>query len=127
MSDTTSDSFVTNCINNFKSCLSKYVTFSGRASRSEYWLFALVQFILTAIAQLIDGAIGSPIMYTIVFLALALPGLSVFVRRLHDVGRSGWWFFISFTFIGIFYLLYLLVKPTDAESNKYGEPAKPAC
>ena len=97
-----------------------YADFSGRASRSEYWWFYLFTVIATAAAGALGGQVGN-----LASIALFLPGLALLVRRLHDVGRSGWWFLIVFTIIGIVVLLYWLVKDSDAGKNAYGEgPAR---
>jgi uncharacterized membrane protein YhaH (DUF805 family) len=53
-------------------------------------------------------------------LAFFLPGLALMVRRLHDVGRSGWWFFIVFTIIGIPIFFYWLIKESDGPVNAFG-------
>ncbi len=119
-------------IENFKNVVLKnYVNFNGRARRREYWLFVLAQIILAILAMIFDSALGLNIeplpygyLYFIVAFALFLPGLAVFVRRLHDVGKSGWWILIYFTIIGIFYLLYLLVIEGDQGQNEYGSNPK---
>jgi uncharacterized membrane protein YhaH (DUF805 family) len=83
-------------------CFSKYVTFSGRASRSEYWFYFLFIVLISIVASIVDVALFptladvSPI-NSLVSLATFLPSLAVAVRRLHDTDRSGWW-------IGGFYL-----------------------
>ena len=93
-----------------------YADFSGRASRSEYWWFYLFTMLATAAA----GALGSSIC-NFVSIALFLPSVALFVRRLHDVGRRGWWFLVAFTIVGIFLLLYFLVRRSDAGPNRFGE------
>ena len=98
----------------------RYFDFRTRSSRSEYWwwtLFAVLVGIATAILdQLIFGSLN-----TIVSLALFIPGLAVAVRRLHDVDRSGWWYLIVFTVIGIIFpLLYWYVQRGTQGTNKYG-------
>ncbi len=92
-----------------------YAQFEGRASLSEYWWFYLFTVLATAAADKLSGTIGN-----IASLAFFLPGLALVARRLHDTGRSGWWFLIAFTVIGIPVLLYWLVKDSDAGANKYG-------
>ena len=92
-----------------------YAQFTGRASRSEYWWFYLFTVLATAAADTFGGAVGN-----LASFAFFLPGLALMVRRLHDVGRSGWWFFITFTVIGIPVLLYWLVKDSDKGKNAYG-------
>lgn len=71
-------------------CLNKYATFSGRASRSEYWYFYLFCILIGLISGFIEVA-GSPAVSGLISLALVLPSLAVTVRRLHDTNRSGWW------------------------------------
>ena len=72
----------------------------------------------------IGAGIGSKIA-VVASIAFFLPSLALLVRRLHDVGRSGWWFLIVFTVIGVVVLLYWLVKASDAGTNAYGEgPAR---
>ena len=97
-----------------------YAEFSGRASRSEYWWFQLFTILAGAAAGALSGSLGS-----VTSIAFFLPSLATGVRRLHDVGRSGWWFLITFTGIGVFVLLYWLVKDSNTGANKYGEgPAR---
>lgn len=104
-------------------CFSNYVTFSGRASRSEYWYWCLFLFVGSLCTLIADGLIlgnmeTQPI--NLIFtLATFLPGLSVSLRRLHDVNRSGWWLFIILTGIGFLLLLYWAVQPSIEEDNKY--------
>ena len=102
-----------------RTCLKKYATFSGRATRSEFWYWALFSWILSMIAYNIDSAISggadpmtrSLVVSNIVILITVLPTMAVSVRRLHDVGRSGWWFLLTFTVIGALLLLYWYVRP----------------
>lgn len=112
-----------------KSCFKRYATFSGRASRSEYWYFALFNNMLIWIpiilAFVIDHDIISPILCVaalLYILAIIIPGLAVAVRRLHDIGKSGSYCFVSFIpYIGAFILLYFLCKPSEEGENMYGE------
>ena len=111
--------------------MNNYVNFNGRASRSEYWWFFLFTMILQFIALPIDivvlgydmmdpGAIQ--IVGTIAGLALFLPSLCVLVRRLHDLGKSGWWFLIALIpFLGIIVLLVFMVTEGEQLPNQYGE------
>jgi uncharacterized membrane protein YhaH (DUF805 family) len=119
------------------SCFSKYATFSGRACRSEYWFFALFYFIVRIIAGVLDKTVLQDYTYTyhlgqhtqqagllggvILPILFLLPSLSVFVRRLHDVNRSGWWFFIYLTIIGaLFPLLYWKCSRGTNGDNRFG-------
>ena len=94
------------------SCFSKYATFSGRASRSEYWYFYLFYVIIRIVTLIVDGTQYGTF-GIIVSLAFFLPGLAAVVRRLHDVGKSGWFILIPF------YGVILLFFPSEGD-NKYG-------
>ncbi|WP_026437950.1 DUF805 domain-containing protein [Acidovorax sp. JHL-9] len=100
-----------------QSCLGQYATFSGRASRSEYWWFFLFQVIVMIVASLLGDMV-----YALASLALLLPALAVGTRRLHDIGRTGWWQLLLLSGIGFLVLLYWWVQPGEASSNTYGEP-----
>ena len=67
-----------------------YANFSGRARRSEYWYYALCNFLISLVLQVVDYFIGFGLLGGIYGLAVLVPGLAVFVRRLHDVNKSGW-------------------------------------
>ncbi len=92
-----------------KTCLSKYVTFSGRAQRSEFWWFVLFSFVGSIVLSWVDialfgsttvspgsisGSTDTPVLSGLFSLALLLPSISVTVRRLHDLDKSGWWFWL---------------------------------
>lgn len=99
-----------------------YANFNGRASRSEYWWFALFYVIVAVVLGIVDAMLGMQILGTIFGLAVLIPSLAVGVRRLHDVGRSGWWILIAFTVIGVLLLIYWYVQPSDPAANEYGPP-----
>ena len=99
-------------------CLSNYANFSGRASRPEFWWFVLFQVIVLTVAGMV-----SETMYIVAALGLLLPMLSVGTRRLHDVGRSGWWQLLMFTGIGYLVLLYWWVQPTAHDAGSYSASA----
>ncbi|MBP1851348.1 DUF805 domain-containing protein [Rhizobium halophytocola] len=101
---------------------SKYVTFTGRAMRSEFWWFALFVVLVNAVAEIIDRMIfGFGLLGAIAALVLFLPQLTVAVRRLHDTGRSGWWLLIALIpLIGWIVLLYFYIQPSDHGDNRYG-------
>lgn len=110
--------------------LHKYVTFSGRARRSEYWWFFLFQVVVSVVASLLDTALfrsgdstTGPISI-LAALALLLPSLAVTVRRLHDGGRSGWWILIGLIpLIGTIVLIVFLVKDSVPD-NEHGPSPK---
>lgn len=101
---------------------SAYAQFSGRASRSEYWWFFLFTLLAQSAATVVDVAIGADLFANLLTIAFFIPNLALIARRLHDVGRSGWWFLIVFTIIGAFLLLYWLIRPGDTGANAHGEP-----
>ena len=109
-----------------------YANFSGRARRSEYWWFILANMILAVVAMVIDNVAGitfgqipyGPV-YVLYALAVFLPGLAVTVRRLHDVGKSGWFYFIVLIpIVGAIWLLVLLFTEGAQEENQYGANPK---
>lgn len=118
-----------------RTVLSKYVTFSGRARRSEYWWFALFSFLASIVAGILDVALGTDygnssgngLIGTILTLALFLPGLAVAIRRLHDTGRVGWWVLIGLIpLIGWIVLIVFFVQDSHAGENRYGPSPKHA-
>lgn len=117
-----------------KTCLmEKYADFNGRASRSEFWWFLLASFIFNAvvggvfsgIAVAASAAAGSDMSWitylgNVVELVILVPSIAVTVRRLHDIGKSGWWYLIAFVCcIGGIYLIYLCAQESDGD-NEYG-------
>ncbi len=95
-------------------CLGKYVDFSGSAGRPEFWWFFLFQILVSIVASFLGDIVSS-----LASLALLLPALAVGARRLHDIGKSGWWQLIAFTVIGILVLIYWFVQPTAEGSNEH--------
>ena len=108
--------FTMDFVQAIKSCLGQYATFSGRASRPEYWWFFLFQVLVMVATGMLGDVING-----LASLALLLPALAVGTRRLHDIGRTGWWQLLLLTGIGFFVLLYWWVQPTDGAANIYGE------
>ena len=106
-----------------KSGFDNYVTFSGRASRPAYWWWFLFAILAAIVANIIDAAIGAPVVSIIVALGLFLPGLAVAIRRLHDTDRSGWWILIGLIpIIGFIILLIFYVQKSDPVDNQHGPP-----
>ena len=109
-----------------------YAGFSGRARRKEYWMFLLFNMIFAFVAAIIDNVVGtaSPelgygVFYGLYTMAMIIPGIAVIVRRLHDVGKSGWMYFIVLIpFVGVIWLLVLLLTDSDAGENQYGQNPK---
>ncbi len=103
-----------------KSGFSNYANFSGRASRSEYWYFTLFSVIVNIGASLIDQILGIYIVAGLAGIALIVPGLSIAWRRLHDLDKSGAWWFIWFTCFGIIVLFVWFVTKGTAGPNRFG-------
>lgn len=120
----------------YKMALNKYADFTGRSRRSEYWFFVLgnliIYFVLAFLGGLIGGATGSeaagavPMLLLGVFgLAIIIPSIAVAVRRLHDTGRSGWWYLIGIIpLIGSIVLLVFFVQDSEPGANQWGPNPK---
>lgn len=106
--------------------LKKYAVFNGRARRKEFWMFALFNFIVALILSSIDYVLGATsIIYSIYILAIMIPSIAVLVRRLHDIGKSGWWYFIVFIpIVGAIWMVILLCKEGQSGENTYGVSPK---
>ena len=109
--------------------LKKYIVFTGRATRTEYWMFALfnviISIVLSIIGYVVVGGNGQSALSSLYSLAVLLPSLGVSVRRLHDTNRSGWWLLISLVpIIGIIVLIVFLVQDSDPGDNRYGPNPK---
>jgi uncharacterized membrane protein YhaH (DUF805 family) len=106
--------------------MNNYANWDGRASRSEYWWFVLFGALVGFVTGTIDGFVfgweySDPTwISTLVSLALLLPNFCVSVRRLHDLGKSGWWNLLVFTIIGIIPLLIFMVMEGEEHPNQYG-------
>lgn len=99
----------------------KYVEFTGRARRKEFWIFTLVNFVISVLLTVI----GLEFIGTLFGLAILLPGIAVGVRRLHDIGKTGWWLLIGFIpLIGLIVLIYFYVQEGDSGPNEYGANPK---
>jgi uncharacterized membrane protein YhaH (DUF805 family) len=111
-----------------KTCLvQKYASFSGRASRSEFWWFYLFTILVGWTMQFLgmfilgENSAGLDIISSVANLIFILPTFAVGCRRLHDIGRSGWWQLLLLTVIGVLLLIYWWIKKPVEEDNKYGE------
>lgn len=105
-----------------------YANFSGRARRKAYWMFVLFWFIAAVIAGIVDYILGTNgIFGSLYVLGTLLPYLALSIRRLHDIGKSGWWFFIQLVpLIGGIWLLVLYVTDSQPGDNAYGPNPKGA-
>ena len=98
--------------NTFKGSLEKYVDFSGRATRKEFWTFVLFMYLSAFLAGIADGLIGTDFIGNLVVLGLFLPYISCAARRMHDVGKSGWFMIVPF------YNLILALSPSVPEKSE---------
>ena len=108
--------------------LNQYFDFSGRARRKEYWVFVLFSALISWTLQILDFVFGTymlTILASIYSLLVFIPGLAVTLRRLHDAGKSGWYFFlILIPIIGWIWLLVLLCIEGEPRPNQWGENPK---
>ena len=112
-------------MNWYLKCLQQYADFMGRARRSEYWYFVLfnmiVSFVITFVVTLIAGSSVGTIIGYLYALGVFIPSLAVGVRRLHDAGKSGWYYLVGFIpLIGWIWLLILLCKDSQPGTNEWG-------
>jgi uncharacterized membrane protein YhaH (DUF805 family) len=112
-------------MNWYLTVLKKYAVFDGRARRKEYWMFVLFNLIFTIAAAILDHVIGIVFIGILYGLAVLLPGLAVAVRRMHDVGRSGWELLIVLIPIaGPIIVLINLCRDSTPGENIYGANPK---
>ena len=133
----------------------RYAQFSGRASRSEFWFFVLFNLIVSIIFAILDSVLGTGYTYEVTTntlatatteaasvnvtqtigylqslygLAVLIPSIAVSIRRLHDIGKSGWWILLSViplvNIIGVFVLIYFYVQDSQPGENEYGSNPK---
>lgn len=124
-----------------RECYQKYLVFNGRAARPEYWWFVLFAFLVSIALSIFttpllvssvsgDGSFSGAgagvlgLLYVAEFVGVGLPGLAVTVRRLHDTGRSGWyWFIVLIPLVGPIILIVFLASQGDPAANTYGNPS----
>lgn len=114
-----------------KVCFKKYATFEGRARRSEFWYFCLFCLLVGVVTLYIDiSVLGYTIeeeytpLNTLAYLAVFIPSISVTARRLHDIGKSGWWMLLALTGIGIILLIVWYATEGEKKKNRFGSPIK---
>ena len=120
-------------MNYFLDAVGKYAVFSGRARRSEYWFFVLFSFLIGVtlfsagfyVARVSGGPPTLPVYLLDFFtLLILLPNLAVSVRRLHDVGMSGWWVLLNLVPLGGLVLLWFFCQDSQPGDNGYGPNPK---
>lgn len=105
-------------MNYFISVLKNYAQFDGRARRAEYWYFTLFSTIISVILSVIGLTAGIQYLDSIYSIAVLVPSIAVGIRRMHDVGKSGWYILIPI------YNLILACTPGEVGSNEYGADPK---
>jgi uncharacterized membrane protein YhaH (DUF805 family) len=107
--------------------LKKYATFDGRAHRTEFWMFVLVNIVISIGLNIVDAVIGTNgeygggVLSSIYSLAVLIPTLAVGARRLHDIGKSGWWQLIALIpIVGAIVLIVWFATKGKGGANEHG-------
>lgn len=118
-------------MNHYKNAFKKYADFRTRARRSEYWYFALFNALFILLLSLLDTVLGFGnndtlgVFAALYSIAVVIPGFAVFVRRLHDIGKSGWWILIGLVpFVGAILLFLFTIRDGQPGVNQYGPNPK---
>jgi len=101
-------------MNFYLKVLQNYAQFTGRASRSEFWYFQLFNLVASFIVGFVGGLLDAPVLNSIYSLAVIVPSVAVWIRRMHDVGRSGWFCLVPI------YNLILAISTSETQTNAYG-------
>ncbi len=101
-------------VNAISACLNKYAVFTGRATRSEYWYFVLFLIIVSILSNFISILMGSDLAGLIIQVIFWIPSLSVSIRRMHDVNKSGWFILVPI------YSFILTIRESDVGPNRFG-------
>lgn len=115
-------------MNWYVEALKKFAVFNGRARRTEYWMFFLVNAVITILIGFLEVFFKMPkILSTVYSLAIILPGIAVASRRLHDTGRSGWWqLILLLPIVGPIVLIVFWAQDSQPGDNQYGPNPKTA-
>ena len=113
-------------MNYYLNCLKlHYADFKGRARRSEYWYFVLFNAIIGFVLGLVFGLIKLQFVANIYSLAVLIPSLAVGARRLHDIGKSGWFLLVSLIpLVGFIWLIVLYCQDSQPGENGWGKNPK---
>ena len=118
------------CVDAVKLFFSNYTNFKGRSTRSEYWWWVLANVIVLFVLQLFTRIFpsGLAMCFRVIMglysLGTIVPNIALSIRRMHDVGKSGWWILISaIPLVGWVIYIYFAIQPSAA-TNEWGEPAK---
>ncbi|MFE1961818.1 DUF805 domain-containing protein [Streptomyces sp. NPDC059479] len=113
-------------MNWYLAVLKNYAGFSGRARRTEFWMFVLFNILAEIVVAIIDSVIGlNSILIGLYFLAVLIPSIAVTVRRLHDTDKSGWFYLLGFIpLVGVIILIVFCATAGTVGQNKYGYDPK---
>ncbi|MEM6612327.1 MAG: DUF805 domain-containing protein [Cyanobacteria bacterium P01_C01_bin.72] len=117
-------------MNWYTKVLKQYTRFHGRARRSEFWYFNLINFLINLsillFSALLPQELGGLVLllFYIYNFGVFLPSLAVTIRRLHDTGKSGWWCLINFIPFGSLVLLFFMLQDSESGPNQYGRNPK---
>ncbi|MDR1854226.1 MAG: DUF805 domain-containing protein [Azoarcus sp.] len=104
----------------------KYAQFQGRADKMEFWSYVLVYIVLAIAVSIVGAILRLDILITIFQLALLVPSFAVGARRLHDIGRTGWWqLLVLIPIIGLIVLIYFWVQNSQQGENQFGANPQP--
>ncbi|MCL4546647.1 MAG: DUF805 domain-containing protein [Deltaproteobacteria bacterium] len=110
----------------FADVFKKYAVFNGRSRRAEYWYFALFSTIISILLEIISFFVLKNLIIVYLYdLAVLIPGLAVSIRRVHDIGKSGWFILINLIPI-VGFIIWIVYMATDSQpgENKYGQNPK---
>jgi len=113
----------------YKKFLRNYTNFSGRSTRSDYWWVVLANFLIGFVIGFVGGLTGADklvtVLTTVYELAIIVPAIALVIRRLHDINKSGWYYFmILIPIVGWIIVLVYLCTPSVNENNNYGPIAE---
>jgi uncharacterized membrane protein YhaH (DUF805 family) len=115
-------------LENYLGVLRRYAEFSGRARRSEYWQYTLVNIAIMIVLLIADSLLrkvmGFAFLQIAYGLAVLVPSLAVAARRLHDTDRSGWWMLLALIPLVGLVVIYFLAEDTAPAPNRYGPNPK---
>lgn len=108
--------------------MQNFLVFTGRARRKEYWMFGLINFLITIGLGMAESMVGLPgTLSSFYALVVLVPSIAVSVRRLHDTGRSGWWMLLNFLpVLGTIVLIVFFIFDSEEGTNEYGPYPKGA-
>lgn len=113
---------------NYTKVLKNYSDFSTRATRTEYWMFILINFLIMVCISIVIGTVNKTIesiVSALYGILVIIPAIAVTVRRFHDISKSGWWIFISFIpIVGTIIFIILMARDSTPGANLYGPNPK---